>query len=840
MPTMCAVLTRRSWTQLSRVRIVRYSCLVAWVTLVASTSLLTAQQLRPKPAGQIFTYLKRLNTLCNVVYVAAHPDDENTRLLSWLANHRGVDATYLSLTRGDGGQNILGAEQGTSLGFIRTYELLAARRIDGAHQRFGNAVDFGYSRSAEETLRLWDSLSVVGDAVFCYRHLRPDIVICRFPKDTMAGHGHHAASSIIAHEAWKISGNAEAFPEQLTRVQPYQPRRLFFNAYRFGNRSTIRDNHIRMQVGHYNPLTGFGYGEVAGISRSIHRSQGAGTPSTAGTQPEYFELLAGDPVAADIFEGIDVSWNRVRRPDIEEAVANTILAFSFAEPNTILASLFRIRALIATLDDPFWRDRKLNDVDQLIALCMGLFAEVYTNQTHSLPGQTVQCTLRIVQRSGASLALLSAQWPDNTLSGPIALVHDSLHAIHHQFSVSADLPPTQPYWLKQEPVGNTFQLNDSALHTLAEAPPALMVSLTLQYGTDTLHLRVPVSTKKLDPLRGDIVQALRVLPPVSIEPTSPVGFVRGKGQVSVGLRLRSYAQDDNASLGVTVSSVGEVHKQVLGLKEGTDTILSVELNLPPEAKEVTFSVNSHGRHYDGGVHTIEYDHLPTLQMIIPARMRLLYDHWKVNVKRVGYVTGAGDMLPVLLRQYGLVVHELSDQDMESTNKLKGYDAIITGIRSVNTNPMMKRHLPVLHRYVQEGGTLIMQYNTLQELSTPAIGPFPITLSRQRVTEEDSPVEFLLPNHELLNTPNIITFDDFTGWVQERGLMFPSSWDSNYDAPLAFWDVGEEPLTSAVLHTVYGKGRYIYCSLSLFRQLPAGVSGAYKLLFNMLSAGKGKR
>jgi LmbE family N-acetylglucosaminyl deacetylase len=804
-----------------------------------------AQQVRPATSARIYHEMQQLNNLVNVLYVAAHPDDENTRFLAWMANGRHVRTGYLSLTRGDGGQNILGSEQGTALGLIRTHELLEARKLDGAEQYFTRAVDFGFSKNHDETFKHWNADTITYDAVWVMRMFRPDVVICRFPPDANAGHGQHAASAIIAEKAFKAVGDEKMYPDQLKYYKAWQPKRILFNAFRFGNRNTTSEDQFKLPVGQYDPLLGMGYGELAGISRSIHRSQGAGTPSTPGVQNEYFKLVAGDDLRTSLFDGIDTTWNRVGRTDIGADIKAMITRFDFNAPAASIPSLLAIRKKIGTVKDDYWRTQKMQEIDQLILDCAGFMAEAYTNVPQAVAGDNLPFTLKLVARSPIAPVQLNAiYWPGRDSAVKLTLAPDSLFTFQRTLTIPADAPLTEPYWLSQ-PSSNPalFNIPKAEFIGLPETPNYLTTNLKLQIEDVIFNVHVPLSYKKLDPLRGDLVEQLRIVPPVSVGFTSSF-YPQSGATVPVTVRVHANQNLGNFKLKVHNGTSAETIN-IPSLQQGRDTTITVSFNPQNSTRSQSQNTGSYqlnataivnGKEYNKTQTVIAYSHLPTLQYFSPATTNVVLQNWKSTAKRIGYIEGAGDKVPDVLRTAGLTVDMLKDADITPAN-LKKYDAILTGIRAANTEKQMLQWMPILLQYVSEGGTLVMQYNTLQDLSTDKLGPYTFKLSGERVTEEDAPITVLDESSRLLNYPNKITQSDFQGWVQERGLYYPVNYDEKYKTIFRMNDTGEKPLDASVLYTQYGKGYYVYTGLSFFRQLPAGNPGAIRLLMNMLSVGK---
>ncbi len=804
---------------------------------------LYAQQIKPAPSEKIYHEIAKLKHLTNVLYFAAHPDDENTRLLAWLVNEKNINTAYMSLTRGDGGQNILGSEQGDALGLIRTHELIEARKLDGAGQFFSRAVDFGFSKSYSETFTHWNQYILDYDAVWVIRKFRPDVIICRFPPNTLAGHGQHAASAIIAADAFKKAGDKLQYTEQLQFCNPWKPKRILWNTYKFGDKNTTAENQFKLKVGQYQPGIGMGAGELAGISRSIHRSQGAGTPSVPGVQTEYFSLVDGDSLSTSLFDGIDISWNRVNRQDIGDDIKIALKAFDFRHPDASIPALLEIRKKILTVKDDFWRTQKLGEIDQIIIECAGILAEVTTKQPQTVAGTTLPFNLKVIARSGTPVQLVKVTGAgfDSTLN--LALSTDSLISIDHLLNIPANTPITEPYWLSMpRSTGDLFSMPNDTLIGYPEAPNHLTVTMQFSIGGVAFPIQVPLSFKKLDPLKGDLIEQLRIVPHANVSFNAGLLITKPDGSVDAELTVHAYTKITNGSLNVW-SKTDVLKVNSLNLNLGADTSITVHLNKEMSDKQGTgdFYLNAEVTNGDQKcsktMHLIQYSHLPTLQYFTPAFAKVLRANWKCSVSKIGFVEGAGDYMPTLLRNAGLKVDMLTDADFSNADNLKKYDVIITGIRAINVDKKMSFKMPSLLKYAENGGTLLMQYNTLQDMATTNLGPYPFSLSDKRVTEENASIELLDSKHKIFNTPNKITESDFNDWVQERGLYFASKWDEKYTPLFSMNDKNEEALKGCTLYTKYGKGHYIYTSLSFFRQSPAGNKGAIRLLMNMLSVGK---
>ncbi|MGR3856849.1 PIG-L family deacetylase [Chryseobacterium indologenes] len=815
----------------------------------------SAQQVRPSKSSEIYREIKTLKNLPKVLYLAAHPDDENTGLLSWLINSQNVETGYLSLTRGDGGQNLLGTEQGAALGLIRTHELLEARKLDGAQQFFTRAIDFGFSKNTTDTFKQWDADSITADVVWVIRQFRPDVIICRFPPTAAAGHGQHAASAVVAEKAFKLAGDKNAFPDQLKYVNTWQPKRVLWNTFRFGGVNTTAENQLKVTVGQYDAQLGMGYGELAGLSRSLHKSQGAGTQSVAGIRTEYFAHVAGEPAKATLFDGVTKTWTSQGNADIDRSLDQIISAFNFNNPDQSLPALLALRKKVMALRDSDQKKDKIKSLDNIILSCAGFMGEVVTNQAEAVAGDHYNFRLNLISRTVNPVVLENVKWLSQSESFNRELSKDSLITIQHDIQIPADAALTEPYWLAKPPVNAaTFAVPDETLVGLPEAESPLNVLVGLKIGPEKFQVKLPLSFKKLDPVRGDVVEALRIVPAVELKFTQPLYLVKENEDLQVSLNFK-------------VNSNKPFNKGILNLMYNGERLGSADVKAVKE-KDFTFdyvipkaklaSINSNrlqldadyvadGATYNKKQILIQYPHLPSLQYFAPATVTVMKGDIQAKVKKVGYIQGAGDFIPEFLRIAGVQVDILKDGDFYgnldesggngSQNKLSQYDAIVLGVRANNTEKKLGRWMPFLWSYAKAGGNLVMQYNTNQDTTVDQLGMYNFSIANKRVTEENAAVKFLNPNHKLLNFPNKITADDFKGWVQERGAYFPAQWDAAYEPLFEMHDTDEEPLQGSTLYAKYGKGNFIYTPLAFFRQLPAGNAGAARLFLNFLSAQK---
>lgn len=786
--------------------------------------------------------MEKLPVVGTVLYVAAHPDDENTKLIAWLANGKKVRTGYLSLTRGDGGQNLIGPELGDALGIIRTEELLAARRIDGGEQFFTRAVDFGYSKDAKESFEKWGHDAILGDVVRVIRTFRPDIIITRFPPDRTAGHGHHEASAILAREAFDLAGDPKAYPEQIQQgLEPWQPRRLFFNGSTWWKKDLAEyagthDDWFTVDVGGFDPLLGESYTEIAGRSRSMHKSQGFGAPETRGEQLEYLHFEKGDkPKGKDIFAGIDMAWSRVKGGGAVAGAVDELLArYNQRHPEASVPALGRVAAATDALPPSPWKDYTRKRIDQLLLDATGTVVEALADVPQVVTGDSLQAELAVLTRSSSPVKV------ELPTTAPASLQENV--PWKKSVGLKAANTPDQPYWLKMVH-GNMYSIADPSLIGLAITPPLLQVPYTLHFEGGTLvRGTVPVIHRTVDRVKGQLEQTCEVVPPVTLFASPGVLMVKDTNAVE---QIGVEANMDLAKPEV-IAEMAEgwdflpAHQFLAPMKQGDRSGAALRV-VPRGADRRTLPYLRIGNVDHSGPtnltrRIIQYDHIPQRSWYSPATFAAVPVDVKVNAKRVGYIMGAGDEVPKALEQLGLIV-ETIDPKTATTPELERYDAIVTGIRAYNTDPALKELNPLLMDFVKQGGTLVVQYTTLSKdmvLPDSLIGPYPFKITRNRVTVEDAPPTFIDPASPLLNTPNKISQADFADWVQERGLYFLGGLDPHYKTLINWNDPGEQPLDGALVTCDYGKGRYVYTGISFFRQLPAGIPGAYRLFANLVS------
>jgi LmbE family N-acetylglucosaminyl deacetylase len=860
--------------------------------LLAMTTAARAAGPPPQPnAAQIQLGLAKLGVAGSVLYIAAHPDDENTALLAYLASGALVRAGYLSLTRGDGGQNLVGAEQGPELGLIRTQELLAARHIDGAEQFFTRARDFGYSKTPEETLRIWGKDAILADVVWVIRRFRPDLIITRFSPEPSDTHGHHTASAMLALEAFHAAADPRFHPEQLGGgVSTWQARRIVWNRSNW-NLPPGEDlsRFEKLDVGGFNPLLGASYGEIAADSRSMHKSQGFGVARSRGPTLEYFKTLAeadapagakaseskgaaGSRAGKSPLEGFDVSlarWSTTAH--LRAAIERAQKQFDPAHPAATIPALLEVDAALDGLPDAGWRARKQREVRDLIAACAGLFADATAAEFSVAPGDPIEVTATLVNRLSAPFTLREVRFPG---AGSAVAVGRDLHGdaatvaapvvVKRTVKIPADAPLSTPYWLASPPQPGGFAIADQQLVGLPEDPPQFPVDFVLDAGGRTVVLSRPIAFKWTDPVAGERYRPLEITPRVSVHPDTQVLMFPEKQQQPRALAVRLTAgtpavkgtlhfaapagwQIEPPSQPFAIETKGQEVELAFHVrhtaKPGEGPAGPALLQIYAELQGSSAANEENQTRFARGVVRIEHAHIPIQTWLAAAEVRLVPLALETAGTHIGYFPGPGDEVPASLRRVGYDVTVLDESALRAGGAaLARFDAVVIGVRAFNTSDRLRGAHDTLMKYVEAGGTLVVQYNTNNRIAplTAPLGPFPFDIGHERVTDETAAVTLAPEAHPALTTPNRIGAADFAGWVQERGLYFAEKWDSHYQTPLAMNDPGEKPLAGSLLWARHGKGTFVYTGLSFFRQLPAGVPGAFRLFANLMAHGKAPR
>jgi len=801
--------------------------------------------------------LRSFATTGSVLYVAAHPDDENTQVIAYLARGRGYRTAYLSLTRGDGGQNLLGPQLREQLGVARTQELLAARRIDGGRQYFSRANDFGYSKDFQETLQIWDRQAVLSDIVRVIRAFRPDVVITRFSPDPGPTHGHHTASVVLAVEAFKLAGDPKAFPEQLRELTPWQPTRILHNIFLGGPgtgppgagagaaRESDAADLLKIDIGGTDPVTGESFAAMAARSRGMHKTQGFGQEPPmviGGSRIERFRLLGGEPATRDLLDGVDTTWNRIPGgAEIGRLTEAAIAQFDLSNPAASVPALLAIRRRLAALPpEPVVSDRR-QQLDDIIRACVGLEVETTVTQPEVVPGEALHMRHTAVVRSQFPVRWTAVRYPSiRRTASRVSELRPARPVVWRETQVlPAGTPPSQPYWLRKDGTPGLFRVDDPALIGLPEDPPVFPIEYVFKLGGQTMLVSgEPMASDSANPAMR---RRLEVVPPASIRFVSGVQlFAPGSArQVTVELTAARPRVTGTVELEPAAGWKASPAAQPFRLATAGETArFTFDVTAPSElaAARLGASIVVHGARFDTERIELHYAHIP-FQLLQPAAAtKAVSLELAIRGRRVGYLPGAGDEVAAGLDQMGYTVTTLTNATL-TPEALKTLDAVVIGIRAFNTRKDLPEHLPALLAYVEAGGTVIAQYNQLDSLQPDFLSPFKLRISRDRVTDEHAPVTLLAPGHPVLNMPNRITAADFDGWVQERGLYFPDQWDERFVPILAASDPGEKPLQGGLLVARHGKGYLVYTSLSWFRQLPEGVPGAYRLFANLVSLGQ---
>lgn len=812
----------------------------------------TANSQQPQKANsvEIFNSIQKLNFLGSVLYVAAHPDDENTRLISYLSNEIKAQTAYLSLTRGDGGQNLIGPELRELLGVIRTQELIEARKIDGGMQFFSRANDFGYSKTPDETLEIWDKNQVLSDVIWIIRKFQPDVIINRFDhRSPGTTHGHHTASAILGLEAFEKSNDKNEFSNQLELVKTWQPKRIYFNTswWFYGTREKFaaadKSNLMNLKTGVYYHSIGKSNQEIAALSRSRHQSQGFGSTGTRGEEDEYLELLKGDlpKDKTNIFEGIDTTWNRLKGGnEIGIIMLNVEKNFDFKNPAASISELLKAYLLIEKLEDQHWKTIKIVEIKKIIASCLGLYLEAVAENQEANPGNLLKVKIEAINRSLVKMNLKSVTSIANFTKDfePKILEFNKNISQNIEFQLPENLDYTSPYYLKENGTVGMYRVDDQNKIGI----PDVIRQVKVDFNVDIEGINIPFSRNVIykinDDVKGEVYQPLDIVPEISSSFNEKVYIFNSNKSKTVAVKIKSGAANIQGKIKLEIPKnwrVTPLENNFKIEKKGEEQIVVFTVTPSKEFDEniIKSVVTIDGKTFDKTQIDINYPHIYKQMVLKPAEAKVLKLDIKTKNEKIAYIMGAGDEVPKSLMAMGYDLTVLKPNEITTENLLK-FDVAITGIRAYNMINELKYKQDILLDFVKNGKTMILQYNTLDDLVTDKIAPFPLKISRDRVTEENAEVRFLVPEHSILNYPNKLTSKDFEGWKQEQGLYYPKEFDKNFTAIISSNDKSETPKNGAILHCKYGKGNYIYTGISFFRELPEGVSGAFRLMANMIS------
>ncbi|MBA2561843.1 MAG: PIG-L family deacetylase, partial [Chitinophagaceae bacterium] len=793
-------------------------------------------------SSEIFQQIKKLNVLGSVLYIAAHPDDENSRLLAWLANEKLYRTGYLSITRGDGGQNLIGDEQGIELGLIRTQELLSARRIDGAEQFFTRAYDFGYSKSPEETFKLWNKQKILSDVVWVIRKFQPDVIITRFPTTGEGGHGQHTASAILAEEAFDLAGDATKFTEHFKHgVKPWKPKRLLWNTFNFGTTNTQKDDQFKVDAGGYNALLGKSYGEIAAESRSQHKSQGFGVPRSRGGQLEFFKTIKGDEPVNELMDGIQTEWDRLNNVSIKNSAEAIIKNYSFVHPEYSVPQLVSLYRTLTSIDNEYWRNQKIKDILQLIEATSGLYMEATTSQPYAVQADSLHVIATINNRSGIAIKNAEVEFANSHFTLADTLKRNANARQNLASFIREDEKITQPYWLEQPLQKGSFDVKMQERIGKPEND-ALSLVFNVEIEGQKFSFVKPIQYKTNDPVKGEQYQPLVIVPKIELRFVGDNFLSLNNKPVQVYTNFKSNGNDSaqyiltkHFSKNINTDRTTYNYNSGQNKESFESSVFTPDNTLRNYKEEIALSSGYKKQGFRNYRKTIKYDHIPEITYFPEATANFITVDLKIAGNKIGYIAGAGDKVPEALQQMGYGVTMLKETDLTESN-LKQFDAIVTGVRAYNVHEWLSNSYDVLMAYIKNGGVLLVQYNTNSNAGPmkAKIAPYPFLISRNRITEEDARINFIQPGHPLLNYPNKITHHDFEGWVQERSTYHAESLDSNYQTIISIKDTGEQEHNGSLIIADFGKGKFIYTGISFFRQLPAGVPGAYRLFANLLS------
>ncbi|MFD2098796.1 PIG-L family deacetylase [Flagellimonas iocasae] len=827
---------------------------VCTLTLLSTFSTLSAQQPKKPSSTEIYHNLQKLNFLGTALYVAAHPDDENTRLISYLSNHDKAHTVYLSMTRGDGGQNLIGSELRELLGVLRTEELLAARSIDGGEQRFTRANDFGYSKHPKETLKIWDKEEVLGDVIWAIRNIKPDVIINRFDhRSPGSTHGHHTSSAMLSMEAFDMANDPNAYPDQLNLTSTWQPKRIFFNTswWFYGSPENFekadKSNMIKMDIGSYYPLLGLSNNEIASLASSQHLCQGFGRLSQRGSEDEYVEFLKGDkPNSNYLFDGIDTSWSRVKGGDAVGAILYEIeKKFDFRNPSKHIPQLVKAYQLLQQIEDEHWKTLKSKELKDLIQSCAGLYLEANAASASTTPGSAAKVNIEVLNRSSQNITLKKIQLAGATGSlAPNELLADNADKTFSiDFTVPENANYSSPYWLNEPGTLGMYKVDDQTLIGKPETPAVFHAKFILDFNGTEIEFEKPVIHRFSKPDRGELYEPFAVLPVATSKIDEKVLIFADALTKDIQVKIRAGKSNVSGTVSLNHPIGWTVSPQNFPFsiaQQGQEQIVTFKVTPPSVESEgsITPIITVGTKTYGKELVEINYDHIPKQSILLPSEAKVVRMDIQKSGEHIGYIMGAGDKVPESLEQIGYQVHTIDPNDIQE-GELDKYDAIVVGIRAYNVVDALKFKQPILLNYVKNGGNMIVQYNTAGRWAEQFknIAPYDLTISRDRVTDETAEVNIIAPNNPLVSYPNAIKESDFDGWVQERGLYYPSEWSAEFTPVLSMHDEDDEPSKGSLLVAPYGEGHYIYTGLSFFRELPAGVSGAYKLFANMLSIGK---
>lgn len=825
----------------------KFKFISSFCILLISVLPIFAQYQQKASSAEILHDMQKLKNTARVLYLAAHPDDENTRFISYLVNDRKFETAYLALTRGDGGQNVIGSELREGLGLIRTQELLAARRTDGGKQFFTRANDFGYSKNPTETFNIWNREEVLADIVWVIRNFQPDIIVTRFNETPGITHGHHTASAILAHEAYQAAADKSKFSEQLKYVSPWATKKLYWNtsSWFFSNVEGFDESkYLKVDVGGYNSVLGESYTEIAAKSRSNHKSQAFGSTGTRGQEIELFEQWEGEKSKVDLFDGIETSWNKYPGgKKISTMIDELLSKYDPFAPEKSIQSLINIKHAITKLPNSANKTSKLELIDKLILKSSGFYHLISTKDLYASPGDSLNIHLELVNRSNFNLKIEKIRGNGFSLNelNLASLSNNEKYESNYKVKINKDTPISNPYWLNEEADLGMYKVKDQLLRGLPENSPALTLTIELTIEGESISIQSPVVFQTNDRIKGEVIEPFYITPPATLSFSDEVLIFTKPNQVrEITLQVKALKNDISGTIKLNIpegwETINNSHKIFQSLNTNESATFKFQIKSGEEFGNFKLGAEiklTSDKILNKTVTEITYDHIPNQVMISDASAQLMFSDVRISDRIIGYIPGAGDKIPEALKVMGFQV-DIIDLSNSSLENLLKYETIVAGIRAYNTNEALQNRYELLLEYTKAGGTYVVQYNTTYSLPNKAFFPFGLKLSRDRITNELAEMNFLVPENQILNFPNEISEKDFDGWVQERGLYFADSWGDEFTPVLEGSDQEESAKRGALLVANYGKGKFIYTGLSFFRELPAGVSGAYRLFSNIVS------
>lgn len=800
-----------------------------------------AQQPKTYTSNQIYHEIEKLNFLGSVLYVAAHPDDENTKLISYFSNQIHANTAYISLTRGDGGQNLIGPEMGEFLGVIRTQELLSARRIDGGKQFFTRAYDFGFSKLPDETFDIWDKKQVLEDLVQVIEDFRPDVIVNRFDHRTPGTtHGHHTASAILSLEAFDQVKNHKNAPQRLFHnTSPWSfPSQEAFN-------KVDKSHLLKIEANVFYPTLGISNSEIAAKSRSQHKCQGFGAIGDRANENEYLEIIRGDMPKnnKDIFEGINTSWTRIPEGKAIAAILDKIERnFNFENPSVHIKELTKAYLLIQNIEDSYWRTQKSAHIKEVIAACAGLYLEAISSSENTTKATQFDLKIEATNRSKAAITLKEIKFFDQKITKNQKLVQNSpVYSLEKNISVTDTTPYTNPYWLRQQKTKGMFVIEDKSLRNLAETNLDFPVVFVVDIEGITIEYVKNIAYKFNAPEDGETYRPFVVLPDVVVSFVNDVVVFADSHPKEVSVKVKALQNNIQGTIEIDAPHGWSISPKEIPFdiqQKSAETVVKFTLTPPtnPDNAILTVVAKINGNTFNQSLVEIDYKHIPKQTILTTAQAKATRIDLKKSKQSIGYVMGASDHIPQGLLQIGynvtvVPVHELTAE------RLTGFETLIIGIRAYNTTPELVLKGQIINDYVAGGGTVIMQYLTTdyrgKTTDLTGFAPYQLKIGRERVTNEEAKISFINAQHSVLTKPNQISSKDFDNWIQERGLYFAAEWGPEFETVFRMNDSGEKPKDGSLLIAKFGEGYFVYTGISFFRQIPSGIDGAYRLLVNLI-------